>query len=163
MDKQPVKTTASSELIIPESVVRHPAWIRLEDQLNWYSGKSRYCQTWYKRIRLAQIICAVLIPLLSHAFPWFTAIIGASIAVLTGVEHINQYSTLWTAYRSTTERLKHEKFLFLSSAGPYRKLPEAERLIVLAERIEEQISTEHAKWVSETVRINAEQNEKKIT
>jgi hypothetical protein len=42
---------------------------------------------------------------------------------------MNQYSTLWVTYRATAERLKHEKFLFLSAAGPYKGQPEPERLI----------------------------------
>ncbi|WP_419626541.1 DUF4231 domain-containing protein [Thiolapillus sp.] len=66
---------------------------------------------------------------------------------------VNQYSTLWVTYRATAERLKHEKYLFLSVAGPYKELTESERLIVLAERIEEHVSTEHANWSNETRRV----------
>ena len=64
------------------------------------------------------------------------------------------------AYRSTAERLKHERFLFLSAAGPYRNRDEPERLILLAERIEEQISTEHAKWINVTSQITAQDKDK---
>jgi hypothetical protein len=46
-------------------------------------------------------------------------------------------------YRSTAEALKHEKYLFLSQAGPYTG---PERLRVLAERVEGLVSQEHAKW-----------------
>lgn len=138
------------ELQIPEAVKVHPAWIRLEDQLQWYDNKSGHCQQWYKRIRLAQIGCAVSIPIISHWSPTITSIVGAAIAIMEGVQHINQYPTLWTAYRATAEWLKHEKFLFLSAAGPYRDKTEPERLILLAEFIEEKISTEHAKWINET-------------
>jgi len=49
--------------------------------------------------------------------------------------------------------VKHEKYLFLSAAGPYRGLPEPERLIHLAERVEEHVSTEHANWFNETQRV----------
>src|SRR3712207_9488676 len=52
-------------------------------------------------------------------------------------------SDLWVLYRSTAEALKHEKFLFLSCAGPYAT---ADRLRVLAERVEGLVSQEHAKW-----------------
>lgn len=109
-----------------ESVAEHPAWHRLEDQLQWYDTKSTQCQRWYKRLKLVQISLAVLIPVLSHLDPmyakWVTSVAGALIAVLEGVQHMNQYSTLWVTYRATAERLKHEKFLFLSAAGPYRAL-----------------------------------------
>ena len=56
-------------------------------------------------------------------------------------------------YRATAERLKHEKFLFLSAAGPYRGLIVPDALILLAERVEEHVSTEHANWFNETRRV----------
>lgn len=54
------------EPAVPEWAIAHAAWIRLEDQLNWYDRKSLVCQKLYKRIKLVQIACAVLIPLISH-------------------------------------------------------------------------------------------------
>ena len=83
---------------------------------------------------------------------WATAIAGSVIALLEAVKHMNQYSTLWVTYRSTAERLKHEKYLFLSAAGPYRDMQESDRLVQLAERVEEHVSTEHANWFNETRR-----------
>jgi len=147
----------------PESVAEHPAWHRLEDQLHWYDTKSTQCQKWYKRLKLVQISLAVLIPVLSHLDPmyakWVTSVAAALIAVLEGVQHMNQYSTLWITYRATAERLKHEKFLFLSAAGPYKGQPEPERLIALAERVEEHVSTEHANWFNETWRVVSAQKQ----
>ena len=139
---------------IPDWTATHPAWIRLEDQLAWYDARSTRYQARYKGLKLLQLSLAVSITLFSHLDPeyakWATSIAGATIAVLEGVQHMNQYATLWFDYRGIAERLKHEKFLFLSGAGPYKGLPEAERLIALAERVEEQVSTEHATWSSET-------------
>lgn len=144
------------EIALPETVVNHPAWHRLEDQLQWYDSRSTRCQGRYKSLKFVQISLAVLIPVLSHLDPesakWATSVAGALIAVLEGIQHMNQYSTLWVTYRSTAERLKHEKFLFLSEAGPYKGQVEKERLIALAERVEEHVSTEHANWFNETRR-----------
>lgn len=149
--------------LMPEAAAERPAWRRLEDQLQWYDTKSTQCQKWYKRLKLVQISLAVLIPVLSHLDPvyakWVTSVAGALIAVLEGVQHMNQYSTLWVTYRATAERLKHEKFLFLSAAGPYKGLPEPERLIALAERVEEHVSTEHANWFNETRRVVSAQKQ----
>lgn len=143
-------------LAIPEWVVNQAAWVRLEDQLRWYDHKSLNAQWWYKRLKLTQLALAVFIPVASHLPPdfakWTTALSGALIALLEGVQHMNQYSTLWVMYRSTTEFLKHEKFLFLSAAGPYKSLSNEERLLMLAERVEERVSTEHANWFNETRR-----------
>lgn len=143
-----------ARLAVPEGVTNHPAWIRLEDQLAWYDENSTTSQRSYKQLKILQISLAVLIPVMSHLEPsiakWATSITGALIAIIEGIQHMNQYSTLWVTYRSTAERLKHEKFLFLSMAGPYRELPEDERLLTLAERVEEHVSSEHANWFNET-------------
>lgn len=84
--------------LVPEWAATHPAWVRLEDQLDWYDRKSTHCQSRYKGLKLVQISLAVLIPILSHLDPacakWATSIAGAMIAVLEGVQHMNQYSTL---------------------------------------------------------------------
>jgi hypothetical protein len=145
-----------NELPVPQSVESHPAWFRLVDQLNWYDSKSRYCQRRFKGLKFAQIALAVLIPVTSllpaDCAKWTASIAGALIAVLEAVQQMNQYSTLWVMYRATAERLKHEKYLFLSSAGPYKGLAEPERLVALAERVEEHVSTEHANWFNETRR-----------
>jgi hypothetical protein len=142
---------------VPESVGAHPAWCRLIDQLNWYDRKSRYCQRRFKGLKFVQIALAVLIPTTSllpgDYAKWTASIAGALIAVLEAVQQMNQYSTLWVMYRSTAERLKHEKYLFLSAAGPYKGFAESERLIALAERVEEHVSTEHANWFNETRRV----------
>ena len=132
----------------------HPAWLRLENQLKWYDTKSLHSQHWYKLLKMAQISLAVSIPIMSllpaDYAKWTTATAGTVIALLEAAQQMNQYATLWVTYRSTAERLKHEKFLFLSAAGPYRGLLEHERLIQLAERVEEHVSTEHANWINET-------------
>ena len=148
------RVVGGSDPRVPAQVAQHPGWKRLEDQLEWYDRKSVHCQRWYKRLKLLQVGLAVLIPVMAMLPPqlakWVTAMAGATIAVLEAIQHMNQYSTLWVTYRSTAERLKHEKFLFLSAAGPYRGLPEADRLLSLAERVEEHVSTEHANWFNET-------------
>jgi len=146
-----------SDLKVPDAIVGTPAWIRLDDQLNWYDQKSCSCQKWYKNLKLAQMLLAVSIPIITHLpggwSTWLTSIAGGLIAVIEAFQHLNQYSTLWVTYRSTTERLKHEKYLFLSEAGPYVDLEESARLITLAERVEEHVSTEHANWFNETRRV----------
>lgn len=148
---------------IPDWVEDHPAWLRLEDQLEFYDSKSVSCQYWYKRLKILQVTLAVAIPVFSHLDPaiakWSTSIAGALIAVLEGVQHMNQYSTLWVTYRSTAEHLKHEKYLFLSEAAIYRGLASDDRLALLAERVEERVSTEHANWFNEMCRVTAGKKE----
>lgn len=150
------KINMPSEPPVPAFASTHPAWFRLENQANWYDDKSQHSQRWYKRLKIAQVSLAVLIPATSllpeDCAKWMASIAGILIAVLEAVQQMNQYSTLWVTYRATAERLKHEKYLFLSAAGPYKNLSEPDRLIALAERVEEHVSTEHANWFNETRR-----------
>jgi hypothetical protein len=138
----------------PPHLSNQPTWKRLLDQIDWYDNKSQTCQWWYKTLKLVQISIAVSIPLMSQLpwdyAKWITSIGGSLIAIIEGIQHMNQYSTLWVTYRSTAERLKHEKYLFLGQAGPFRGLDEESRLVLLAERVEEHVSTEHANWFNET-------------
>ena len=165
-DKKTVHLRDETEALpIPDGVRQHPAWVRLNDQLGWYDHKSGVNQKRYKRIQAAQIILATSIPVFSligaASGQWITAILGASVAILAGFQQLGNYNDLWTTYRATAEQLKHEKFLFLAQSGPYRSLQEEEALRLLAERVEERVSTEHAKWVSERTQQQVEKQERR--
>ena len=153
----------TEELLVPEEVRQHPAWARLNDQLEWYDHKSAVNQQRYKQIQAAQIILATSIPVFSLIGDYWgrliMAILGASVAILAGFQQLGNYNDLWTTYRATAEHLRHEKFLFLAQSGPYRTLQEEEALRLLAERVEERVSTEHAKWVSERTQQQADKEE----
>jgi hypothetical protein len=133
----------------------HPILDRLEDQIGWYDRKSQTAQRRYKALKLAQVIIAGLIPLMSvfplpePAFKPAAALLGLLVLIIEAVQQLNQDHQNWTAYRSTCEALKHEKYLHLAAAGPYATAETGEkRIAVLAERIEGLISQEHTKWVS---------------
>jgi hypothetical protein len=123
---------------------------RLEDQISWYDRKSSSNQRIYKRIKVAEIISAAVIPFLpSLPLPnpaWVAGALGVLITVLEGLLHLNQYQQNWIAYRSTCESLKHEKYVYLAKASPYAGVADPRAL--LAERVESLVSQEHAKWAS---------------
>ncbi len=122
---------------------------RLEDQIGWYDRKSGSAQRWFKVLKVWTIAVAALVPLLI-AFGLrdarISAALAASIAFVEGIQQLNQYHANWISYRSTSEALKHEKYLYLSVAGPYSGAPNP--IVLLAERIEGLVSQEHAKWTS---------------
>jgi hypothetical protein len=131
----------------------HPIQDRLENQISWYNRKSQNAQRRYKILKLAQIIIAGLIPMVSvFPFPeqrWVTAVLGLLVLIIEAVQQLNQDQQNWIAYRSACEALKHEKYLHLAHAGPYANAESREKQIaLLADRIEGLISQEHAKWVS---------------
>ena len=122
---------------------------RLEDQISWYNKNSLRSHFLFKMLKAVVIVCAALIPLLSGlqaTLPWLTGSLGALIAVLEGLQQLNQYQQNWILYRSTCESLKREKYLYLAKAGPYAGVSDARAL--LAERIESLGSEEEAKRVS---------------
>jgi hypothetical protein len=125
-----------------------PVFQRLEDQIDWYDRKSEQNQLYFKAVKAAQLIAAAIIPVVAilHAPAAVTASLGALVVVLEGFQQLNQYQQNWSAYRSTAEALKHEKYLYLAKAGPYSRSRHPHAL--LADRIEGQISQEHAKWVT---------------
>jgi hypothetical protein len=138
-----------------------PIMERLEAQIGWYDNKSNRCQRIFKRVKIAEIVAAALIPLLATLgtkdFPWatwVTAALGVIITVFEGLLQLGQYQQNWITYRSTCESLKHEKYLYLGNAGPYASVPNPHAL--LAERVESLVSQEHAKWAS------AQQSQPKI-
>ncbi len=153
---------AKEDTPISDEGKQHPAWLRLNDQLDWYDRKSGENQKRYKQIKVTQLVLAGSIPVFALVDGlwgrWITAILGTSVAILEGLQQLGQYNNLWVSYRATAEQLKHEKYLFLAKSGPYRELGQEGALSLLAERVEEQVSTEHAKWVSER-RQQADQQE----
>ena len=131
---------------MPET--HNPTLERLEDQIRWYDDKSSFNHRRFKWIKGTQLLAAAAIPVVAtlDLAAAFAAALGALVVVLEGFQQLNQYQQNWSSFRSTAEALKHEKYLYLASAGPYRHAKRAVPL--LADRIEGLISQEHAKWVS---------------
>jgi hypothetical protein len=135
--------------------VDHPAWARLVEQLAWYGRRSRAAQRAFTRLKVVELIVAAAVPVVAAARgpSLLTATLAAVVVVLEGMQQLFQWQTNWVLYRSTAEALKHEKFLFLSCAGPYAT---PDRLRVLAERVEGLVSQEHAKWTEGRERAEAD-------
>jgi len=123
---------------------------RLEDQIRWYSKKSQYHQKCYKRLRLAEIVCASLIPFLAGmdnlpCYQWIIGGLGVVIAIAAGTSSLYKFQENWIQYRTTAETLKHEKYLYLTKAPPYND-NEEDTLKDLVERVENLISKENTQW-----------------
>lgn len=133
---------------------------RLEDQISWYDHKSKVNQRRFKLMKGITIVSAAVIPVLSTAPVAYGKEIagglGILIAIVEGLQQLNQYHSNWTTYRSTAESLKHEKYLFLARAGPY--LGAENPFAMLAERIESQVSQENSKWFTAQTQKPASQN-----
>jgi len=134
----------------------NPSMDRLEEQISWYDDKSGFNQGWFKFLKTVEIVLAALIPF-AAGFKWpvvLIGLLGVSIVVIEGLQSLFQFHYNWISYRSTCESLKHEKYLFLANAGPYKSVEDSKAL--LAERVEALVSHEHAKWISITKKAGAE-------
>ena len=127
-----------------------PTLDRLEDQIKWYGGRSRYNRRMYKWLKGVEIAAAAVVPLASGLkFPAaLVGSLGVLIAVLEGLMQLNQYLQNGISYRSTSEALKHEKYLYLAAAGPYATDDRAHAHARLAERVESLVSQENAQWAA---------------
>ncbi len=121
---------------------------RLNTQITWYDRRSTRNRALYKCVKTVIIAAAAAIPVLTTAGlphgPMIAAALGVSIAVLEGVQQLNQYQANWASFRTTAEALKHEKYFYLAKAGPYLAADNAHAL--LAERIEALVAQELSKW-----------------
>lgn len=122
---------------------------RLEVARDWYSKNSRNSKNWHNFLQVIQILFAAFIPFLPSLIVEITALnittgaIGVLIAVTTGVSALFKFEEKWTQYRTTSESLKHERFLYLTQAGPYEG---ADSFPLLVRRVETLISQENRDW-----------------
>lgn len=125
---------------------------RLEDQIGWYDRKSLSAQRNFKYVRVAEITCAAVIPLLAgyadstHPSIGVTiGVLGAVVAILAGLLGLYQFEHHWVEYRTTCESLKKEKYLFLTASEPYDQEAD-ERFALLVQRVETLVSKENTNW-----------------
>jgi hypothetical protein len=134
---------------------------RLNGQIKWYDYKSATNKKWYRICQLTQLVMASLITLSGifapDDYPWiyFTIpVLGAVIAMLSGALGLFKFEENWLEYRTTTESLRYEKYLFLTNSTPYDvETP----LNLLVSRVEILISKENTNW-AQYMRKTSEEN-----
>ena len=124
---------------------------RLDEQANWYDGKSATNKKWFISLRVVEIVAAALVPFLSGyvrpeapQFLIFIGGLGVLIAVCAAAISLFQFQENWIKYRTTAESLKKEKFLFLTRVEPYDNDETAYSTLV--QRVETLISQENTNW-----------------
>lgn len=140
---------------------------RLDDQICWYDNKSNWNQKWFKRLQVSQIIAAALIPVLvnyvtdtSGYMRIIVALLGAGIAIVSGVIGLYKLQENWLEYRTTCESLRHEKYLFLTKADPYGN---EKPFNLLVSRVETLISKENTNWAQYMRKAAKEKTQSKKT
>jgi hypothetical protein len=141
---------------------------RLEDQIAWYDRKSKSNQTTYKWLRIVEILSASAIPFLAGysdrhpSIPIMMGVLGLVVAVLAGVMGLFRFQENWSEYRTASEALKQEKFLYLAGVAPYNEEDRFDRLVA---RVESILNAETSNWtksMQEAVKADRERREKKV-
>jgi hypothetical protein len=133
---------------------------RVENQINWYGDKSTTNKHFYYFFKTIEISFAALVPFLIAisdgrlSFKIITGILAMCIAIFSGILVVYKFQEKWIQYRSTSESLKHEKFLYETNSGIYTNNKKFEDFV---ERIEFLISKENSEWTQIVVSKEAKQ------
>lgn len=120
---------------------------RIDDQIEWYSKKSSRAQLWFKSLRIFEISAAATIPFLvgyaSKTNQIIVGLLGVCIAIVAGIVSINKFQEIWIQYRTTSESLKHHKYLYQTESKPYDGEDSFKMLVATTEAL---ISKENSNW-----------------
>lgn len=129
---------------------------RVNDQINWYDRKSAWHKKWFMRMKIAETILALFIPFLTGYITTGTGtmvlkvtigLIGVAVAALANLITLLKFQENWISYRSISESLRYEQYLYLTQAGPYK---DSSALALFAERVEGILSRENSQWIVTT-------------
>lgn len=126
---------------------------RVQDQIDYYSAKSKLNKQRYQRLQVVSIVCGVLVPVLigfSNEQPilkYVAGALGAVVAIVEGMQALFKYKDNWIVYRSTSEALVRERFLFQSKAGAYSGEQAFPRFV---EQVEQILTAENRVWLTHT-------------
>lgn len=127
---------------------------RLEGQRKWYSRKSSINKSYYYWFKILTIVFSILIPVilglekygfLENASTAIASVLGALVAILTSISGFMKFREKWINYRTCSERLKRERFLYQTASAPYNKTNPFETLVSKVENI---IGGENLEWSS---------------
>ena len=92
---------------------------RVENQIKWYSSKSRDIKKKYFTTQVIEIIISALISgcaqftIDNKIIGNIITFLGIILVIFSAIRNLFKWQDLWIKYRSTSEMLKREKFLFM--------------------------------------------------
>lgn len=124
---------------------------RLDPLISRYESKSKIYQTSYKFCKVSELVISAAIPIVSlsdETIPYakyIAAILGAILVIITGLYNLYGFHSNWVEYRDICEKLKKEKFLFLSGAEMYKDADDP--LSIFVSRVEAFKENENDSWM----------------
>ena len=96
---------------------------RVDAQQKWYSANSTKNKHYFIILSIIESVSAILIPFVMvvselYSFPdkILVSLLGIITAISIAISSLNKFQENWVQYRTTSEQLKHEKYLFLTKA-----------------------------------------------
>ncbi len=123
---------------------------RLDGQLGWYSRRCTWNKRWFYTLSVVGFAAAASIPFLAPLIKQFGSLqyavgsLGVIVSVTSAVIGLYKFHEHWVQYRTTSEMLKHEKYLYLTRTDPYDG---PDPFGTLVQRVESLISRENATWI----------------
>jgi len=118
-------------------------------QVRWYDDRAQKNRAWYVVLQWTTIALSVAVPplvaLATEWGRWVAVPMSGLVAVLTAGLKTFKFEQNWLNFRTTSETLRKEKYLYDARVGEYAATTDPERLFV--ERVESLISREHTAWV----------------
>lgn len=122
---------------------------RVDGQIAWYRDKGGRAQRKFKTLRIIEMVSAAVIPLAAGFMPvipcgnLMAAVLGVVVAVCAAMIGLGNYQEIWIEYRTASEALKHQKYLFLTRSAPYET---DEAFALFVQCVEGLISKENSAW-----------------
>lgn len=124
--------------------------MRINDQISWYDRKSGINKKWCLRLEIITILGSACIPIISSlgsdSYTWtiyVVSILGVILTCVAGLMALMKYRENWIEYRTASEQLRMEKFLYLTRTGPYAG---SNAFTILVETVETILASEVANW-----------------
>lgn len=121
---------------------------RVDDQVSWYNKKAKTNKTYHYWCKCIIMIFSAGIPVIAliHMNLQYKdillGVLGAVIAILTGMSGLMSYQEKWTEYRQSAEELLHEKMMFTTRTGYYKE----HGFDHFVERVESVLKGERSNW-----------------
>lgn len=122
---------------------------RINEQITWFSKESKFNKYSYYTYKFILTASAATIPVLTtyldvSGFKAGIGVFSIITAFLANINSLFSFKDKWLIYRSASEYLKSERYLYEGNAGKYKDNPAKDSLLV--DSIENYLSNINAQW-----------------
>lgn len=121
---------------------------RIDAQAKWHSKKAvRYKNTYYL-LQILEFILSLSIPVLAGCayqnknVSFAIGVVGAVIAFIESLCKLCKFHENWIKYRTISEALKNEKYLYMTKSGAYKN----KDFSCLVLQVEQILATGNKEW-----------------